>query len=60
VHALIDCQSVRPFWVNVLKFISGQVDLTLDADAILQLRWPTDLHTHRSTKPPRLALACGL
>jgi hypothetical protein len=34
-HALIDCQSVRPFLVNVLSFISGQVDQTPDTDAIL-------------------------
>jgi hypothetical protein len=33
VHALIDCQSVRLFWVNVLSFISGQVDPMSDADA---------------------------
>jgi hypothetical protein len=60
IHALIDCQSVRPFWVNVLSFISGQVDPMPDADAILQLRLLTDTHTHRSTKPVLLALACGL
>jgi hypothetical protein len=28
--------------------------------SILQLRLPTDMHTHRSTKPVLLALACGL
>jgi hypothetical protein len=60
VHTLIECQSVRPFWVNVLSFISGQVDLAPDVDAILQLRSPTDMHTHRSTKPVLLALASGL
>jgi hypothetical protein len=59
-HALIDCQSVRPFWVNVLSFISGQAEPMPDADAILQLRLPTNTHTHRSTKPVLLALACGL
>jgi hypothetical protein len=59
-HALIDCQSVRPFWANVLSFISGQVDPMPDADAILQPRLPTDMHTHRSTKPVLLALACDL
>jgi hypothetical protein len=31
-----------------------------DADTILQLCLPTDTHTHRSTKPVLLALACGL
>jgi hypothetical protein len=31
-----------------------------DVDAILQLRLPTNMHTHRSTKPVLLALACGL
>jgi hypothetical protein len=31
-----------------------------DADAILQLCLPTDMHTHRPTKPVLLALACGL
>jgi hypothetical protein len=36
-HALIDCQSVRPFWVNVLSFISGQIDPIPDVDAILLL-----------------------
>jgi hypothetical protein len=45
-HALIDCQSVRPFWANVLSFISGQVDPMPDVDAILQPRLPTDMHTH--------------
>jgi hypothetical protein len=60
VYSLIDCQSVRPFWVNVLGFISGQVDPIPDVDTILQLRLPTDMHTHRSTKPVLLALACGL
>jgi hypothetical protein len=34
-HALIDCQSVRPFWVNVLSIISDQVDPISDADTIL-------------------------
>jgi hypothetical protein len=34
-HALIDCQLVRPFWANVLSFISGQVDPIPDVDAIL-------------------------
>jgi hypothetical protein len=60
IHALIDCQSVRPFWVNVLSFISGQVDPMPDVDAILQFCLSTDIHTHRSTKPVLLALACGL
>jgi hypothetical protein len=60
IHALIDCQSVRPFWVNVLSFISGQVDPMPDVDAILQLRLPTNMHTHRSTKPVLSALTCGL
>jgi hypothetical protein len=32
----------------------------IDADAILQLRLSTDMHTHRSTKPAFLALACDL
>jgi hypothetical protein len=60
IHALIDCQSVRPFWVNVFSFISGQVNPIPDVDAILQLCLPTDMYTHRSTKPVLLALACGL
>jgi hypothetical protein len=50
VHALIDCQSVRPFWANVLRFILDQADPMSDTDAILQLRLPTDTHTYRSTK----------
>jgi hypothetical protein len=36
------------------------VDPVPDVDAILQLRLPTNMHTHRSTKPVLLALACGL
>jgi hypothetical protein len=60
-HALIDCQSVRPFWVNVLSFISDQVDPIPDVDAILLwFRLSTNMHTHQSTKPVLLALACGL
>jgi hypothetical protein len=59
-HALIDCQSVRPFWVNMLGFMSGQVSLMPDADIILQVRLLINMHTHRSTKPVLLALACGL
>jgi hypothetical protein len=31
-----------------------------DVDALLQLRLPTDKHTHRSTKPVLLAPACDL
>jgi hypothetical protein len=45
IHALIDCQSGRPFWANVLNFISGQADPIPDVDALLQLRLPTDTHT---------------
>jgi hypothetical protein len=60
VHALIDCQLVRPFWVNVFSFISGQADPMLDVDAILQLRLPTGMLTHRSTKSVLLALAYDL
>jgi hypothetical protein len=60
VHAMIDCQSVRPSWVNVLSFISDQVDPMPDADAILQLRLPIDMHTHLSTKPVPLVLTCSL
>jgi hypothetical protein len=60
VCALIDCQSVRLFWANMLSFISDQVDPIPDVDAILQFRLLTNLHTRRSTKPVLLALACGL
>jgi hypothetical protein len=31
-----------------------------NVDAILQLRLPTNMHTHQSIKPMLLALACGL
>jgi hypothetical protein len=51
VCALIDCQSVRLFWANMLSFISDQADPMSDVDAILQFRLSADMHTHRSTKP---------
>jgi hypothetical protein len=54
------CQSVGPFWVNVLRFISDQVDLVPDADAILQLRLPADTHICQSTIPVPLTSACSL
>jgi hypothetical protein len=60
VHALIDCQSVRPFWGNIFRLISGQVDPMPDVDAILQLHLPTDMHIHRFTKLILLAFTCGL
>jgi hypothetical protein len=60
VHALIDCQSVGPSWVNVLRFISGQVSPMSDADAISQLRFPIDTRTYQSTKPVLSIFACGL
>jgi hypothetical protein len=59
-HALIDCQLVGQFWVNMLRFISSQVNPMPDADIILQLRLPTDIHIHLSTKSVILALVCGL
>jgi hypothetical protein len=46
IHALIDCQSIRPFWVNVLSFTSGQASLVPDADALLQLRLPINMNVH--------------
>jgi hypothetical protein len=59
-HTLIDCQSVRLFWVNVLSFILCQIDPILDADVIFQFRLSTNAHTHRPTKPVSLALVCGV
>jgi hypothetical protein len=60
VRALIDCQSVRPFCVNVPSFISDQVDPMPDVDVMFHHRLSADIHTHRSTKPVLLTLACGL
>jgi hypothetical protein len=60
VHALIDCQSVRLFWVNVLNFILDQADPMSDVDAILQFRLPTNMHTHGSTKLVLLVHVYGL
>jgi hypothetical protein len=59
-HALVDCQSVGPFWINILGFISGQVDPMSDADAMLLLCLPTDMHIHRPIKPMVLVFAYGL
>jgi hypothetical protein len=46
VCTLIDCQSVRPFLVNVLSFIPDQVDPMPDVDALLQLRLLINMHIH--------------
>jgi hypothetical protein len=49
-HALIDCQSVGPFWVHVLTN-SHQVDPIPDVDTMLRFHSPTDMHTHQTTSP---------
>jgi hypothetical protein len=49
-----------PFWASMLGFISGQADSIPDADAILQLHLPTDMHIHQSTKLVFLVFARGL